>query len=80
MPKMGELSSETNSSLSNLLALGPEAREPYRAPLSAFVIASEAKQPRGRISRPLGCFVATLLAMTGGPPLVQSIQLLLGVA
>ena len=29
------------------------------------VIASVAKQPRGRITRPLGCFVASLLAMTG---------------
>ena len=28
------------------------------------VIASAAKQPRGRITRPLGCFVASLLAMT----------------
>ena len=29
------------------------------------VIASAAKQPRGHIRRPLGCFVASLLAMTG---------------
>ena len=25
----------------------------------------KAKQPRGRVMRPLGCFVASLLAMTG---------------
>jgi hypothetical protein len=29
-----------------------------------IVIASAAKQPRGRITPPLGCFVASLLAMT----------------
>ena len=29
-----------------------------------LVIASAAKQPRGCITRPLGCFVASLLAMT----------------
>jgi hypothetical protein len=33
------------------------------------VIASEAKQPRGRMMRPLGCFVASLLAMTIGAQL-----------
>ena len=29
-----------------------------------IVIASAAKQPRGRVTQPLGCFVASLLAMT----------------
>jgi hypothetical protein len=47
---------------------------------SVPVIASEAKQPRGHITRPLGCFVARAPRNDGRAPLVQSIQLLLGVA
>jgi hypothetical protein len=33
--------------------------------LTLPVIASVAKQPRGSVTRPLGCFVASLLTMTG---------------
>ena len=38
-----------------------------------IVIASAAKQPRGRVTQPLGCFVASLLAMTICPSVSRSV-------
>src|ERR1700722_3270878 len=57
-----------NRILDGLFAAPGRRRPEYKRADSLPVIASEAKQSRGRITWPLDCFVASLLAMTVGAP------------